>query len=164
METDTEIKSFTVLSKQREKLLDVPRRSFRFISKAKKEPANDGKPVTERLELPIFKPVLEKSKGHKWEFYYRGIKRISATITDENFLERVNQGERFGRGDTLDVDLEIVKQLDEKLKVLVNKSYKIICVTTFNDGRSKHHFQNPNLELYGKTKSTCLSALGKHFA
>jgi len=128
LETDTEIKSFTVLSEQREKLLDVPRRSFRDISKTKKETADSRQPVTERLELPIFKPVLDKSKGYKWEFYYRGIKKISAAITDENFLERVNNGERFGRGDTLDADLEIVKELDPKLGVLVNKSYKIICV------------------------------------
>lgn len=128
LEADTEVKSFTVLSKDRKKLLEVPRRSFGYVSKTKKEITDDAPKTTERLELPIFKPVLENSKGHKWEFYYRGIKRISATIADENFLERVNGGERFGRGDTLIVDLEIVKQLDEKLKVLVNKSYKIIRV------------------------------------
>jgi hypothetical protein len=109
-------------------LLDVPRRAFRYLSKAKKENANDGKTDTERLKLPIFKPVLDKGSRHKWEFYYRGIKRISASIADESFLARVDNGERFGRGDTLDVDLEIGKQLDEKLHVLVNKSYKIIHV------------------------------------
>jgi hypothetical protein len=40
----------------------------------------------------------------------------------------VNNGERFGRGDTLVADLEIIKELDAKLGVLVNKSYKIIRV------------------------------------
>jgi len=128
LEADKEVKSFTVLNSQREKLLDVPRRSFPLLGKAKKDSADNEQKATERLELPIFKPVLEKSIGHKWQFYYRGIKRISAAITDENFLERVNQGERFGRGDTLDVELEIVKEIDDKLKILVNKSYKIIRV------------------------------------
>jgi hypothetical protein len=128
LETDTEVKSFTVLNKKREKLLDVPRRAFRHLSTVVKEAADNEQKATERLELPIFKPVLDKSKGHKWEFYYRGIKRISAAITDENFLERVNNGERFGRGDTLVADLEIIKELDAKLGVLVNKSYKIIRV------------------------------------
>jgi hypothetical protein len=124
LEADTEVKSFTVLSKQREKMLDVPRRSFRYVSKVKKE-NTDGQAAIERLKLPIFKAVLDKSKGHKWEFYYRGIKRIPATIADESFLARVDGGERFGRGDTLDVELEIIKQFDEKLGVFVNKSYKI---------------------------------------
>ena len=143
LETDTEIKSFTVLSKQREKLLDVPRRSFRYISKAIKETTDNGQPVTERLALPIFKPVLDKSKGFKWEFYYRGIKRISAAITDENFLERVNNGERFGRGDTLDADLEIVKELDQNLGVLVNKSYKIIRVYDIQRRQEQTSFPKP---------------------
>ena len=33
LEADTEVKSFTVLDKKREKLLDVPRRAFRYLSK-----------------------------------------------------------------------------------------------------------------------------------
>lgn len=106
----------------------MARRLFRYVSKTRKGTADNEQKAIERLELPIFKPVLDKSKGHKWEFYYRGIKKISAAITDENFLERVNNGERFGRGDTLIADLEIVKELDQKLGVLVNKSYKIIRV------------------------------------
>ncbi len=130
LEADTEVKSFTVLDRKREKLLDVPRRAFGYISKAKKEPVENEPKSTERLELPIFKAVLDKSKGHKWEFYYRGIKKISAAIADEAFLDRVNNGERFGRGDTLDADLEIAKEFDVNLGVLVNRSYKVLRVYT----------------------------------
>jgi hypothetical protein len=140
LEADTEVKSFTVLNKKREKMLDVPRRSFHYVSKLKKETVDGGQTTTERLELPIFKAVLDKSKGNKWEFYYRGIKRIRATITDENFLARVDSGERFGRGDTLDVELEIVKQLDDKLKVFVNKTYKVIRVLTIHRREEQSEF------------------------
>src|SRR6185437_11253104 len=49
MENDTDIKSFTVLNKRREKMLDVPRRSFKYVSKVKKEAKDTDQMVTERL-------------------------------------------------------------------------------------------------------------------
>lgn len=123
LETDKEVQSFTVLNKQRDKLLEIQKDSFGYLSAPTKEMADSAHKEIEQLHLPIFKVVFDA--GYKWEFFYRGAKKIAATIADEDFLKRVEKGERFGRGDTLIVDLEIVKKPDEKSHILINKSYKI---------------------------------------
>lgn len=56
-----------------------------------------------QIETPTFK------EGNKWRFY-DGQNSFWADILDENFLNRVNLGiERFGKGDTLLVNL-LIKQ------------------------------------------------------
>jgi hypothetical protein len=127
MESDKEVKEFTVLDEKRKKLLDVPRRSFRELGQSNQNKETDEQKTYERLNLPIFKVVFDK--GYKWKFYYRGITKISATIADEKFIQSVKHGDvDFGSGDTLDVDLEITKGFDKKLNALVHKSYKILKV------------------------------------
>ena len=39
---------------------------------------------------------------------------------------RINKGERFGKGDTLIADIEIVQEYDENLNAFMNKSYTVI--------------------------------------
>ncbi len=125
LEADKEIKAFKVLDKKRKELLQVPRRHFRHLTTQASEIRETEQKVKERTTLPIFKAVF--GAGYKWEFYYRGIK-IPATIVDASFMERVNKGERFGRGDTLDVELEILKKFDNGVQAFVNKAYKILVV------------------------------------
>ena len=60
----------------------------------------------------------------KWDFYYKGNK-ISAKIPDSNFYELIDKKEAFAKGDTLEVDLQIIQKFDESVNTLINKSYQI---------------------------------------
>jgi len=125
LESDKEIKSFSVLDKQRKKIIDVPRKSFGVLSTQKKQTDSQEQRIKERTTLQIFKAVFDS--GYQWHFLYKGIK-IRANIKDEKFQSRVKSGEKFGRGDALDVDLEILKEFDEELKTYMNKAYSILIV------------------------------------
>ena len=56
------------------------------------------------LEAPVFKD------GNKWRFS-DGQQSFYADIEDNDFLARVNAGERFGKGDVLYTDVRINQQL-----------------------------------------------------
>lgn len=45
--------------------------------------------------------------GNKWRFNEGGGSNISAAMADEDFLRRVNNGERFGKGDILQVEMHV---------------------------------------------------------
>lgn len=55
------------------------------------------------LEAPVFKD------GLKWRFF-DGQQSFHADIEDQDFLSRVNSGERFGKGDVLYADVRISQQ------------------------------------------------------
>ena len=122
IESDREVKSFTILDKKRKPLIKVTRRSFPYVSRQKIERKAEQQKTSERVTLTVFKVVFDD--GYKWEFYYRGIK-ISAQLLDGKFLKQVRAGMRFGRGDALEVDLEIVKVFDDTVQLFGNKAYYI---------------------------------------
>jgi len=65
------------------------------------------------------------NRNQKWEFYFEGNK-ISAKITDDTeFLKRIDSGEQFAKGDSLEVEIEIRQEFDKSVNTFVNKSYKI---------------------------------------
>ena len=47
-------------------------------------------------------------EGNKWRFY-DGQTSFNAPVEDKGFIDRVNSGERFGKGDILVVDLYIIQ-------------------------------------------------------
>ena len=67
---------------------------------------------------------LSFDKSQKWEFYYDGNK-ITAKINDVDFLLKIDSGETFAKGDSLEVELEILQEFDQTVNTYVNKSYKI---------------------------------------
>lgn len=58
------------------------------------------------MALILVAPVFQD--GNKWRFSDGGA-TFPAAILDEEFLSRVNNGERFGKGDVLQVELKIVQ-------------------------------------------------------
>lgn len=58
------------------------------------------------MALILVAPVFQD--GNKWRFS-DGSASFSAAIEDEAFLARVNNGERFGKGDVLTVELRITQ-------------------------------------------------------
>jgi hypothetical protein len=61
---------------------------------------------TARMVVQIVAAVFQD--GNKWRLS-DGEKSFTAAILDGDFLMSVNQGERFGKGDVLDVDMRIVQ-------------------------------------------------------
>ena len=57
-------------------------------------------PMILLIESPVFKD------GNKWRFY-DGANSFSASIEDEEFLQKVEDGEAFAKGDSLHVELRI---------------------------------------------------------
>lgn len=88
--------------------------------------------VKERVVLTVLAVVFQSNR--KWEFIYEGNK-ISASIEDQGFLDSVEKRRiRFGKGDRLVVNLEILKVYDESTKCYLNKSYKIVKVLDYDQG------------------------------
>jgi len=122
---DRQVRRFKLLDAKRHELVDVPRQAFKTIAQrsVRKKPEKKS-PKLERAELRVFKVVFE-GEAPKWDFYYNGIK-ITASILDSAFMDRVtNRGERFGRGDCLDTDLEIVREFDPSIQTHVNRAYNV---------------------------------------
>lgn len=61
---------------------------------------------TNRMAVSLVSPVF--LDGNKWRFN-DGASSFSAAIEDQGFLASVDRGERFGKGDVLDVDMRIVQ-------------------------------------------------------
>jgi hypothetical protein len=86
-----------------------------FIPVAAQVPLSDN---TVRMSVVLVSPVFED--GNKWRFSDGG-STFSAAILDGDFLVKVNTGERFGKGDVLDVDMHII-QTRTGMKVSVERS------------------------------------------
>jgi hypothetical protein len=63
--------------------------------------------TTVRMSLVIVGPSFQD--GNKWRFSDGG-PSFPAALLDEDFVARVDSGERFGKGDVLEADLRIVQQ------------------------------------------------------
>jgi hypothetical protein len=71
-----------------------------------------------RLGLVIEAPVFKD--GNKWRFY-DGLNSFHADIEDVEFMSRVNNGERFGKGDVLYADVRI-SQEQSGMKISARRS------------------------------------------
>lgn len=77
----------------------------------------------ERNTLTIVSLSFEP--GNSWQFMYRGFK-ISVRVKDNILMELIDQGERFGKGDSIEVDIETVQRYNPAYKAYENKSYRIL--------------------------------------
>ena len=85
--------------------------------------------IVKNITVTVLKVVFQKNR--KWEFVYNG-QKISAYILDEPFYNQVINGQiRFGSGDKLIVDMEIVKVFDAKINDYLIKEYRIIRVKKY---------------------------------
>lgn len=62
--------------------------------------------------------------GGNWKFLYNGFS-ISMTVKDDALMKAIDNGARFGKGDTLHVKLKICQRYDNEMKGFVNTSYRI---------------------------------------
>lgn len=68
---------------------------------------------------------LSFEPGNSWQFMYRGFK-IGVRVKDNILMELIDQGERFGKGDSIEVELEITQRYNPDYRAYENKSYRIL--------------------------------------
>lgn len=85
--------------------------------------------VPERIEEVVDARLtiisLNFERGNRWQFMYNGFK-IAMTVKDDALMERIEQGARFGKGDSIRVKMRIIKEYNKSYKAYENKSYRII--------------------------------------
>lgn len=69
--------------------------------------------------------ALNFEPGSRWQFMYNGFK-IQMTVKDDALMRKIDEGERFGKGDAIRVKLKIVKIYNAVYKAYENKSFKIV--------------------------------------
>lgn len=68
---------------------------------------------------------LNFESGSRWHFMYEGFK-IQMIVKDDALMNKIDEGERFGKGDAIRVKMRIVQRYNKLYKAYENKSYKII--------------------------------------
>lgn len=69
--------------------------------------------------------ALNFEPGSRWMFMYNGFK-IQMIVKDDALMKKINEGERFGKGDAIRVKMRIVKRYNAVYKAYENKAYKIV--------------------------------------
>ena len=124
LDNDANVEGFQLFDQRDSVVVQIARDEFSAIS------GNEGYIETKDSNVIIKNAMLNIvrlsfDKNQKWEFYYEGNK-ISAKISEDNdFLNRIDKGEQFAKGDSLNVELEIRQEFDETVNTFINKSYKI---------------------------------------
>lgn len=120
---DENVTSFELLDSSETPIVEVEREFFAEIADDEGVELTNNEQLQEiTTTLNIVALDLELKK--KWDFYYKGHK-ISAKVKDESFRDRINKGERFGKGDSLEVEMQIRQEFDESVNTYINKSYVI---------------------------------------
>lgn len=123
---DREITDFKLLvPNEKAPLIDIPSEQFPILAEKLQLKDEDKKSLIDKTKLNLLKAVFDNR--YKWEFYREGVK-IAAFIRDENFLERIASGERFGKGDILVAELQINQVFDSTLNTFINRSYEVLKV------------------------------------
>lgn len=68
---------------------------------------------------------LNFEKGARWQFMYDGFK-IPIIVKDDALMRKIDEGERFGKGDSIRVKLRKIQKYNKEYRAYENKSYKII--------------------------------------
>lgn len=106
--------------------ISVTREEFVDLTTQSEEILEGDKILTKSAQLNIVRLSFDETLS--WEFYYYG-NRITAKIKDPKFYDLINKGERFAKGDILEVELQIKQKFDLGVNTYVNKSYQINRIT-----------------------------------
>ncbi len=98
----------------------------------------------ESQDLIIVKCVFE-GRNRKWEFLHKG-ETMSAVVTDQEFWDRIDAGEKFGKGDKLKADLKITYHYDKVTQEIIERECSVIFVRGYN-----HRKKSPPPPKLGET-------------
>ncbi len=81
--------------------------------------------IDEYVDAELVIIGMKFEKGGKWSFIYNGFK-IGIVVKDDILMQKIDEGERFGKGDSIRVKMKITKKFNPEFNVYENKSYKIV--------------------------------------
>jgi len=132
LEDDKEINGIEIskMEDTSDPLVKINRDQFSKLAKSNGYLSQESKKteLEEDQVLYVKKFDTDPTKRTPFSFIYKERKINSVKITDEDFLEKIKSGLRFGNGDALLVDLEVLKKKDKVAEVFVESGYKIINV------------------------------------
>jgi hypothetical protein len=123
LNADKSIEGFEMTDNEDKKLFEASRDDFAPMALSTSVPTPESRERYEDTTLYVIKPSFERNL--KWDVLYHGM-RIPVTLKDKSFLDRVERGEKFAKGDTLIAGLRIHQKLDKQLRTYVNKTYEIV--------------------------------------
>ena len=97
----------------------------RAISDIKQEIRKDVVGQEEIVDTLLTIIALNFERGSRWQFIYNGFK-IPMIVKDDALMNKIEEGERFGKGDAIHVKMKITKRYNPQYKAYENKSYKIV--------------------------------------
>lgn len=123
MENDPSVTDFGLAAgiHDLEPIVPVHRERFSiFAVPQEPETGDKRRSYEERTHLTIIKAIFQR--GHrKWEFVWKGGVRISASIQDQTFFDKLARREFwFAQGDELDVQLRVRQLYDDANSVYIN--------------------------------------------
>jgi len=133
LKKETEIKGLEFVSDLNTSKIEIPKDKFDelittdLLNTYSQTTEIQQKRTMPKIDVPlsIFKIVFDEK--YKWQFLDNQGQKISATIKDKDFFERVRKRELyFTNGDVLIADLEIEQEYNEIAKAYENKSYTIV--------------------------------------
>lgn len=136
LDSDPNITGFEITDEQEVPVFEVEREDFQPMALTSSVPQAQTRSITQRATLYIVKPSFEHNLT--WNVVYAGI-RASVMMEDEQFLARIDKGERFAKGDQLEVELKIDQVLDQNVGTYINRlPYHVLKVV--------HHIPRPEQE------------------
>lgn len=143
LEADENINNVAILDEAENEIVKVDREDFDSVSSPNEmvenpvEPDYDHNAMLNIVRLS-FDPKL------KSDFFYK-CNKITAYVKHKGFYEKIDSGESFSKGDTLEVELKILKQFDETVDTSIIKGYEVIEVKRHIPRGGKSQLQ---IELY----------------
>lgn len=123
---DPSVEGFTIKDEDGGKCAEFDRKEFdEYIYDG--FDAEESQPE-ERIEEEITTLVivgLNFERGSRWQFIYNGFK-ISMIVKDDALMQKIDEGERFGKGDSIKVKLRRLQKYNKEYGAYENKSYRIV--------------------------------------
>ncbi|MCX6639685.1 MAG: hypothetical protein NTW14_04275 [bacterium] len=124
---DTSIAGIRIEEPDQGNSIEITREELPALIEDEISESEESRPVVaDNCILTVFKVVFDlDDKRYKWGFLYKE-KKIEARIEDEKFSQTVAKGEKFSKGDTLNVRLEILQKFDKNYGEYLDNSFKIL--------------------------------------
>lgn len=120
---DRNIKDFSLLTDKNVEVFKSEFKDFEELSETVKYEENGIKILDHTSKLFIARVSFDKKLT--WDFYYNSMK-IKAKIKCPEFQKLIENGERFAKGDMLEVKMNINQVFDKSVNTYINKSCEII--------------------------------------
>lgn len=124
LSSDQSVKDFELIDDKEKTILKIDKEEFPELTNQdiEEDLLPDQQSIRVRTFISLFKIVFDKK--YVWEFIYKG-NRINAKINDDSFFKNIDSGEKFAKGDVLEVELEILQEFDPSVDTYVNRKYEI---------------------------------------